>query len=278
MCDTDDSSLLAAFLYPLTPAHFLESVWKKKALHLAWGDDDEKGAGANGAATAVQPALAASGAGSKRKKGAQQQQQGKGKAAAASAPAPDRMAYVKRAHLQRLHLPSLLEETASDNIFVWMKPQPSATAVAAAAASSAAAPPATALHSFELDQSNPAHVAAAQTLHASGASLYFRSPPSMVPEYVGGFSAAVGLNFAGVEPEQPQSDGASAGSQPQPKGEIEVFCSRAGHVTDVSGLAPRSASASQPGTMRRMFPLLLLTWFRLTPLPLSAPFLPYIFP
>lgn len=172
-------------------------------------------------------------------------------ASSVSVPPLDRFSYVKKHHLCNLRVKRLLEETASENIHVWMKKgttsstqcddqqedsrtfasgsaSSSSAAASSAAASSSTAPSAlaTGLHSFELDASNPAHLAAAETLHSAGASLYFRSPPSMVPEYVGGFSSAVGLNFAGVYPE-PGPEG-----EPTAKGEIEIFCSKNGHVTD----------------------------------------------
>jgi hypothetical protein len=83
-----------------------------------------------------------------------------------------------------------------------------------------------ALSSFKLDASDPSHLTAAVTLHAAGASLYFRSPQPLAEELVSSLSADLGLNFAGLyTPSEPTSAG-------DIKGEIEVFLSRKGHVTD----------------------------------------------
>ena len=76
--------------------------------------------------------------------------------------------------------------------------------------------------SFEVDEPR-----AAMICHDAGGSLYFRSPQAMVNPWVGRLSAELGLNFGAVY-SQPA---AGPGALPQ-KGEIEVFATRAGHVTD----------------------------------------------
>lgn len=197
--------LLASFVYPLSVDEFMRSCWQQKALHCQWkpesdSDDDDAAASAPAAT-----------------------QRGKHASLQANA-IRDRFAYVKRTHLHSLRVRALLENTASDSLFVWCRSKSSEEASVA----SAAAP----LASFELDASNPAHITAAETLHGAGSSLYFRAPPSMLSEYAGGMSRAVGFDFAGVEPASASASPSDPVPQPQPKGEIEVFLSRAGHVTD----------------------------------------------
>ena len=119
-----------------------------------------------------------------------------------------------------LDVKELMAASASEQIFVWMKERH-----AAADTSSASSPSALAtqpISSFPLD--NPNQLDAALTCYNSGSSLYFRSPPALAHRFVRAFNAGVGFNFAGL-------DYSSTSSTSQPKGEIEVFVSRAGHHT-----------------------------------------------
>jgi len=218
-------SLLSAFLHPMKPDDFLNNHWKQRALHLQWMNDDERRKrDKKGAATGDVTAASSSSSSSRgRGRGSRSVSDEQGSSVAE----PDRMAYVKETYLCGLKLDGLLEETASDNIFVWVRDKPASNEQdsAAAADSSPKLASPSALHSIELDASNPAHLVAARTLHFSGCSLYFRSPPPMVDEYVTAMSKDVGLSFAGVDPVDNKG-------QANVKGEIEIFCSRAGHVTD----------------------------------------------
>jgi Cupin-like domain len=60
----------------------------------------------------------------------------------------------------------------------------------------------------------------AMALYWSGASLYFRSPQAFAELFCRAFSGALGFDFGGT-----YGDGAI-------RSEVEVFCSRQGHVTD----------------------------------------------
>ena len=106
-----------------------------------------------------------------------------------------------------LDLESMLSETASERLFVWMRSESKEDERVA---------------SFEVDEPRAAIIC-----HDAGGSLYFRSPQAMVEPWVGRLSAELGLNFGAVY-SQPA---AGPGALPQ-KGEIEVFATRAGHVTD----------------------------------------------
>lgn len=75
------------------------------------------------------------------------------------------------------------------------------------------------LESFKLERDNA--LPAALLCHQSGkAGLYFRSPPEMESVFVTLVSRAVGMNFGCIYPTG------------ENKGEIEVFMSKKGHVTD----------------------------------------------
>ena len=121
--------------------------------------------------------------------------------------------------LCELDVREMMAASASEQIFVWMKEQPAATATSSSTPSALAEQPIT---SFPLD--NPSQLDAALACYNSGSSLYFRSPPALAHRFVRAFNAAVGFNFAGL-------DYSSTSSSSQPKGEIEVFVSRAGHHT-----------------------------------------------
>ena len=124
-----------------------------------------------------------------------------------------------------LNVKEMMAASASEQIFVWMKERPTADTAAASATSASSLSSSLAkqpITSFPLD--NPNQLDAAIACYNSGSSLYFRSPPSLAHQFVRAFNAAVGFNFAGL-------DYSSTSASSQPKGEIEVFVSRAGHHT-----------------------------------------------
>lgn len=157
-----------------------------------------------------------------------------------------RVAYLISNYMFNLDLDTLLSETASEQIFVWMKAKAeeksSGTVVSTrpkrgrkpvgdahaehirhAVSTGDSSNAADGISSFELDSSNPGALQAAKICYDAGASLYFRSSPEMAQVFVTAMTRAVGLDFAGFYPNG------------DVKGEIEVFLSRAGHV--VCGLA-----------------------------------------
>ena len=131
-----------------------------------------------------------------------------------------------------LDVKEMMAASASEQIFVWMKERHHAQEASSAASSLSSSPSSSSsplsaaaaqpITSFPLD--NPNQLDAALACYNNGSSLYFRSPPELSHRFVRAFNAAVGFNFAGL-------DYSSASSSSQPKGEIEVFVSRAGHHT-----------------------------------------------
>ena len=129
-----------------------------------------------------------------------------------------RVARLIEEHMEGLDVAQLMANSASDSIFVWMKERahrqegalPSPEQERAHALTSP-------ISSFPLD--NPAQLDAALTCYAAGASLYFRSSSSLSRLFVRALNAAVGYGLWGLNSDRSE------------KGEIEVFCSRAGHVT-----------------------------------------------
>ena len=116
-----------------------------------------------------------------------------------------------------LDVRALMENSASDSIFVWMKeqqPTASRPPLIPSLSQQAASPP---ISSFPFD--NPTQLDAALVCYHAGASLYFRSSPALSGLFVPALNAALGYGAWGHH-----SDGSE-------KGEIEVFCSRAGHYT-----------------------------------------------
>ncbi len=97
-----------------------------------------------------------------------------------------------------LDLRELLDETASERIFVWMRQVADGS-----------------IASVEVDTPE-----AALTCHGAGASLYFRSPQEASDVLVAAMSRDVGMAFGSVH------------ASGDVKGEIEVFVSKAGHVTE----------------------------------------------
>ena len=130
----------------------------------------------------------------------------------------DRFQNIITNHLYQLHIPALLDTTASEQIFVWAK---------AADSQSSSSSTSTTIESFELDSTSQTR--AAELLHSSGASLYFRSSQEMADVYVRAMSAGVGMNYGGVYAVGGGTTKTGAGDG---KGEIEVFLSRKNHVTD----------------------------------------------
>lgn len=162
---------------------------------------------------------------------------------------PTRTEGLVHEHLFDLDLEHLLENTASEHVFAWLRQGDGK------------------IQSIEVPDSRSALVC-----HGAGGSLYFRcgampdmdhsglisdfgapararvrrSSQEMADEYVAAMNQAVGMNSGGV-----YHDGAV-------KGEIEVFASRAGHVTDWRacvrhrGLARDSCSPNAPGSCRRL--------------------------
>lgn len=102
-------------------------------------------------------------------------------------------------HFQGLHLERMIEETASENVSCWMKPNDDG-----------------AIHSIDVE--SPAH---ALICHKAGASLYFRSSEQAEDVLVRAMSRDAQMNASAYY----SSDGAV-------RGEIEVFASRKGHVTE----------------------------------------------
>ena len=113
-----------------------------------------------------------------------------------------------------LDVRELMANSASDSIFVWVKERAEAKASTAEERACAMRSP---IRSFPLD--NPAQLDAALACYGSGASLYFRSSPSLSRLFVRALNAAVGFGQWGINGDRSE------------KGEIEVFCSRAGHLT-----------------------------------------------
>jgi quercetin dioxygenase-like cupin family protein len=113
---------------------------------------------------------------------------------------------------------ALAENTASESIHVWMR-QHNPGASAAAGASSPTTPTNTTptLDSIRVDSAKDAMVC-----YAAGASLYFRSPQAAADALLPSVAEALGMG-AGV--------GYFDHLQQDPKGEIEVFATRAGHKT-----------------------------------------------
>eukprot|EP00761_Pharyngomonas_kirbyi_P011226 gb/GECH01011251.1/.p1 GENE.gb/GECH01011251.1/~~gb/GECH01011251.1/.p1 ORF type:complete len:972 (+),score=284.83 gb/GECH01011251.1/:1-2916(+) len=111
-----------------------------------------------------------------------------------------RFARVINEHLFQLDIESLVENTASENVHVWMKPKDDHES--------------SGIESFPAPDTNSAMVC-----KNSGASLYFRSPQEMADIFVAKIINELGINFGGRFPTG------------ENKGEIEVFVSSAGHFT-----------------------------------------------
>eukprot|EP01117_Protostelium_nocturnum_P013424 TRINITY_DN5004_c0_g1_i1.p1 TRINITY_DN5004_c0_g1~~TRINITY_DN5004_c0_g1_i1.p1 ORF type:complete len:611 (-),score=215.35 TRINITY_DN5004_c0_g1_i1:63-1895(-) len=162
--DSDDSSLLESLLWPVSPSHFFQNVWKKRAYASLLKDENRA-----------------------------------------------RMEDLIRDHLHDLNLEKLLKTTASESIFVWMRPLESILGKVMEGTKEK-------IESFELQGENA--ISSAKTCYASGASLYFRSSQDLADILVARLTDELGIGFAGYYPNG------------DVKGEIEVFMSRKGHVTD----------------------------------------------
>ncbi|PRP85520.1 hypothetical protein PROFUN_06752 [Planoprotostelium fungivorum] len=120
-------------------------------------------------------------------------------------------------HMSDLDLDTLLRTTASEAIFVWMRPL-EAIVHSVQKEASPLAEEMRRIDSFEL--SGEQAVDSAKICYGSGASLYFRSSPELSDILVPELTGELGINFSGFY------------ANGDAKGEIEVFMSRKGHVTD----------------------------------------------
>jgi len=125
------------------------------------------------------------------------------------APVDKRAKTIIEQYLFDLDLESLLDNTASESIFVWMK---------CSKVEKQENEKEDLIESFELE--GESSVNSAMICYRSGASLYFRSPEEMSRIFVRSFSQDLGMNFAAF-----YGNGNS-------KGEIEVLASRKDHITD----------------------------------------------
>jgi hypothetical protein len=91
LCVCLGASLLAAFLHPLPPEFFLQHIWKQKALHISWSDEQE---GEKGNPTEVGSAAISVATSKKRRK----------EPVSSRASQLDRMEYIKREHMFNLSI------------------------------------------------------------------------------------------------------------------------------------------------------------------------------
>ena len=113
-------------------------------------------------------------------------------------------------YMFNLDIRQVLAETSSDNVFVWLAPQPGGNQTTKRT-----------IQSIELQDPD-----AAYALHQSGHATYCRAPPELEQTLVSSLLRDVGLGCGQYDPtgEQLTTMG---------RGEVEVFAaSRAGHVTD----------------------------------------------
>jgi hypothetical protein len=199
-----DEGLLAAFVYPLSPEQFKSRYFRTKCLHLSAG----------------------------------------GSQAAAA-----RMRTLLQEHLHGGDVAALAADTASDQVHCWLRVLPEvhtaasneataaadmsrkgrrraggavttggghATAPTAPGSAAPAESASTLIETIKFDDATDALVA-----HRAGASLYMRSPQAAADAYVPAMAECLGMGLAAYY---------DAG-QREAQGEIEVFASRAGHVT-----------------------------------------------
>eukprot|EP01138_Halocafeteria_seosinensis_P000620 gb/GECG01000635.1/.p1 GENE.gb/GECG01000635.1/~~gb/GECG01000635.1/.p1 ORF type:complete len:616 (+),score=74.62 gb/GECG01000635.1/:1-1848(+) len=133
----------------------------------------------------------------------------------------ERIRGVCERYLHNLNIEKLVHDSPSEKIFAWLKPKETNKAQQR-------------LDSIALD--NPDH---ALTCYDAGASLYFRAPQEMADEFIPALSRAIGLEFGAFYQSPYVSVTEEEGTvelqdvtDSQPKGEIETFVARAGHVTD----------------------------------------------
>lgn len=175
------SDLLTAILYPIPPDVFMKHIWKHRALHIKLPEPS-------------------SSVGKKGKGKCEEEEKD-----VREELGPRRMERAIRNHLNGLDLDYMLENTASPNIHVWVKPQPKQQTITTKQHARTISPPSSSpggmirLNSFELDASNPSTIHAANILYQGGASLYFRSPQMMANAFIADVSRQVGLDFAGLE-------------------------------------------------------------------------------
>ena len=122
-----------------------------------------------------------------------------------------RMAALIQEQLHGLDLQKLLADSPSEDIHVWFGQPGSGSANQTGA------------HGGGGNESvkTPDREAALACHRAGGGSLYFRAPAGVAEQLVTALSQQLGLSFGAVYAD----DGA-------PRGEVETFASRAGHVTD----------------------------------------------
>jgi hypothetical protein len=122
--------------------------------------------------------------------------------------------------LARLELLPMMHESASEQIFVWMKPSSSGGGAAAASTGTGIGTGTGGKRDERIASFGVQEPEAAKVCYDAGASLYFGCPAEMVEPWVGTLASDLGFNF-----------GAGGAGGLQAKGEIEVFITRAGHLT-----------------------------------------------
>ncbi len=110
---------------------------------------------------------------------------------------PARATAFMEANLRGGDVEALASETSSEAIHAWVRT-------------------AAGIETVKLDDA-----ASAMVLHRAGASLYFRAPEDFEAAFVPAVSDALGLGRSGYY----------GPDQREPRGEVETFVSRAGHVT-----------------------------------------------
>jgi hypothetical protein len=114
---------------------------------------------------------------------------------------PKRIRRLCKQFLYDLDVYKLCEETSSDNLFVWMKKMNDSESK---------------ISSIQISDTQ-----SAITLYNADRSLYFRAPPEMEQCFITEITKNLGMNFSAIF--------ADTGAQ---KSEVEIFVSKAGHVTD----------------------------------------------
>ena len=111
---------------------------------------------------------------------------------------PSRVEHIIEEFMHNLDIQSLLANTCSDAVHIWLKGRDAST-----------------LDSISVPQPDQAH-----KLHKAGHSLYCRAPPELEQAIVPRLLAELGLGVGGSESDKFR------------RGEIETFFSRAGHTTE----------------------------------------------
>jgi hypothetical protein len=119
--------------------------------------------------------------------------------------------HLLREYLHDADIAALAAATPSEQIHCWLKPP-----------RPAASPSPLVLTGDRIDSVKVSTAKDAMVCYAAGASLYFRAPQDMADAFVPALSDALGMGFAGYY---------DAATRTEPRGEVEVFASRAGHCT-----------------------------------------------